>query len=661
MKRNDLRILCALLSLILLLLSVAACGEPAGDPVESEIETVTETETEAESETETESEAETETETESETEPAVEGYNLFEYVVVRPENADTEIFDMAVSFLSSMANYAITMDIKDDWVASEAEKDNGEPELLLGKTNRVATATTLSEMPPEKDYAIRFFENKIVIVGRTIKAQKLAVSEFFKSYVKKAEDGVITGVDAGTVVYGIDPSINESLSMRGFSDFPKYLRSYDDATVCSYYVTQYLYKDVEPQGIEEYMGRLEAEDFLKAQDLAHGENRSITYTKGEGMVHLYYRESVKELTVSADTMPSDLYTKPQAGSWEVKNEKSSFAVMTMDYSKYSCGLGCNPIYDNNGLCYVVTLQDGRYIVYDGGYESPNDCEIIYEFLRDNNKREGKPVIAAWVFTHSHGDHYGAFISFTAKHAGDVVIENFVQNTGTSECYTDSHDITLESLGAYAKTYYDNAAVLQPHVGQRLYFCDVEIEVLYTHEMFHFNEERSLSGENVASMETRIWIDGVSILISGDAARSTNQDMVKLLGNYLKSDFLQVSHHGNGGFDEKLLRAADPTYILWTTSQPGFRRRTTGNTYSVGMPGSYDAKLNKKTFEWVGGTRENIDANGAENQWCADGDVEIMTFGPDKALHIEYYVIRDELLPNNVIEAWDAEFTADPRQ
>jgi beta-lactamase superfamily II metal-dependent hydrolase len=386
----------------------------------------------------------------------------------------------------------------------------------------------------------------------------------------------------------------------------------------------------------------------------------VTFTKGEGMVHLAYSESTKDLVVTADMMASDLYTKPAAGSWEVKQEKSSFAVMTMDYSKYSCGLGCNPIYDNNGLSYVVTLQDGRYIVYDGGYESPNDSEILYEFLRDNNKREGKPVIAAWVLTHSHGDHFGAFISFTAKHAADVTVENFVLNTGTSTCYTGGHDSTLESIGAYAKTYYGGAKVHQPHIGQRLYFCDVEMEILYTHEMFHFSGS-NLTNENSASLVTRLWIDGVSILLTADAADNTNLAMARLYGDYLKSDFFQVPHHGNGGGREELYRLVRPTYALWTTSQPGFRRRTFGNSYSVGMPSAYIARLNKKIFEDVGGTRESINENGAINNWCADGPVDILTFGPNKTVNVTYYQIREELLPRNVIEPWDAEFSADPRQ
>jgi beta-lactamase superfamily II metal-dependent hydrolase len=168
-----------------------------------------------------------------------------------------------------------------------------------------------------------------------------------------------------------------------------------------------------------------------------------------------------------------------------------------------------------------------------------------------------------VLTHSHGDHFGAFISFTAKHAADVTVENFVLNTGTSTCYTGGHDSTLESIGAYAKTYYGGAKVHQPHIGQRLYFCDVEMEILYTHEMFHFSGS-NLTNENSASLVTRLWIDGVSILLTADAADNTNLAMARLYGDYLKSDFFQIPHHGNGGgANRKAYWKVKPKVILWT--------------------------------------------------------------------------------------------------
>ena len=639
------------LALLMLLATLSACREetPPADTgsTESASESASETETTLTTETEAESEGQS-----GEAKP--DRNNLSLYTLVRPDEAGTVLFDMTLTFMDSMKSHGVELDIKSDWESTEAEIANDNLELLFGKTNRPATKQAMEEMPDDKDYVIRFFENKIVLVGRNDECLKQAVSDFLRDYVQTAEAGILTNAPVGTAAYGVNDKLSASLNPRAFSDFPKYDRAYEDGVACSYDVVQYLHTEVSEASLNDYVTRLTEAGFTKAQDRSMDALRSVTFTKENGMVHLAYQKSTSSLVVSADYMASEVYTKPAAGSYTVLGD-NTFAVMTMDYSNYSCALGCNPIYDNNGLCYVITLADGRYIVYDGGYKNANDAEILYEFLRDNNRREGKPVIAAWILTHSHADHYGAFQAFTEKFAKQVTVENFVLNTGTAECYTGGHDTTLETVGAYANTYYGGAKVLVPHIGQSLYFCDVEIETLYTHEMFHFNG-LDLTNENSASLVTRVLMDDMSLLITADAAVDTNRQLVKMFGDYLKSDFVQVAHHGNGGFIEELLRESDPTYVLWTTSQPGFRRRTAGTPYPVGMPSAYNAELNKKTFEQVGGTREAITANGAENQWCADGPVEIMTFGANKSVNITYSNIREELLPNNVIEAYDAPFS-----
>lgn len=634
-----------LLALAMCLLMLAACApDDVTEPTDSESRAPSDTAAPASSESTT-----TDTESESSTtSPDGDTYSLSEFALVRPDNASSGVIDMAIAFSESLLSYQINATLKNDFIAKGEETQVlTAKEILFGQTNRTETETAMANMPDDQDWGICFFEHKIAIVGRSEKALKLAMEAFIKNYVKKSSGGVLSEIPSTKCEWGTDPSLTAGLSPFAFSDYPMFSRVYDEAKLCSNYVCQYLYKNVTDAAVTEYIGRLEANGFTKAQENAAGSIRTATLMKEEGMITLTYQTSDSSLIVTADSYASDTYQKPAENSWQ-KLTDNTFCVMTLDYSKYTCAAGCDPKYDNNGLCYIIILEDGRFIVYDGGYadsNGTNDCEIIYEFLRDNNRREGKPVVAAWIFTHSHADHYGAFKSFTSKHAQDVTVERLIANTGKDSCYTGGHDGFLEKLRSY-ESYYKGAEFLQPHVGQKLYFCNVEIEVLYTHEMFHFNGI-TLNNENTASMVTRISMDGVSLLITGDSSQDAGRQMVKLYGNYLKSDFFQVNHHGNGGCWEDLYRKANPMYALWTTSQYGLKKRTAGETYPVGMPSDYDAKLNKKIFEAVGGTRESLDENGAINNWCADGPVEMMTFGENKTLSISYYNIREELLPERI--------------
>ena len=60
------------------------------------------------------------------------------------------------------------------------------------------------------------------------------------------------------------------------------------------------------------------------------------------------------------------------------------------------------------MTYIITLEDGSFIVIDGGSNGGSNVELLHKKLQELNKREGTPVIAAWYLTHIHQDHCPAF-------------------------------------------------------------------------------------------------------------------------------------------------------------------------------------------------------------------------------------------------------------
>ena len=76
-----------------------------------------------------------------------------------------------------------------------------------------------------------------------------------------------------------------------------------------------------------------------------------------------------------------------------------------------------------GMAYVIRLEDGRFIVIDGGWGFEPDVCRLYQKLSEN----GKPTIALWIMTHPHCDHFHAIFPFYEKYADDVKIERFMFN------------------------------------------------------------------------------------------------------------------------------------------------------------------------------------------------------------------------------------------
>ena len=115
------------------------------------------------------------------------------------------------------------------------------------------------------------------------------------------------------------------------------------------------------------------------------------------------------------------------------------------------------------------------------------------------------------------------------------------------------------------------------------------------------------------------------------------DLVRIWGDHLVSDFFQIPHHGNRGNKVELYEAVRPTYAFWNTSKYGLAKRTAGEPYPVGMPHAYDAMLNRRIFTEL----------GADHCWCADDEVDILSFDKDGSLCIDYYTVRKELLPERI--------------
>ena len=203
-----------------------------------------------------------------------------------------------------------------------------------------------------------------------------------------------------------------------------------------------------------------------------------------------------------------------------------------------------------GMCYVIRLGDGRFVIIDGGCGFEPDLERLRTHLRSNT-HEGRPVIAAWILSHPHSDHYPAFNFFTERYGQEVEIQKVLLN------FPDHDDLThypklnhsdrrfpySTSATDNVPRMYDNiracgAELFMFHTGQTYRIGDAVFEVLACIEDTVHHSQNI----NAIAIVLRMTLGGQVTLWCTDASMSITR-LPERYGDYLKSDILQIPHHG----------------------------------------------------------------------------------------------------------------------
>ncbi|HOA84796.1 MAG TPA: MBL fold metallo-hydrolase, partial [Bacillota bacterium] len=222
----------------------------------------------------------------------------------------------------------------------------------------------------------------------------------------------------------------------------------------------------------------------------------------------------------------------------------------------------------NGTCYMFRLSDGSFLIIDGGSKEDfvtvgpkmvyrQNAQRIYALLKEYAPDPNNIRIAGWIITHYHEDHYGALQRFAELYSGDktLSIERFLFNYSSQGPKADA-----------AMAAFPGAKQVQVHPGQHLYVRDAEIEILYTHELY---TPREISNLNTESVVFRVTLGGQTLLMTADMSEEANQVIRDMYGNYLKSDFVAVAHHGWVGGNTEFYTLVKPEYALWPVGLNGY--------------------------------------------------------------------------------------------
>jgi len=210
-----------------------------------------------------------------------------------------------------------------------------------------------------------------------------------------------------------------------------------------------------------------------------------------------------------------------------------------------------------GLSDVIRLPDGRLIIIDGANVYEQDVDNLFARLKTDSPFE-KPVIAAWIMTHPHSDHYFCFFPFMGKYAQEVVIEKMLYNFphhGDLAHYPKL-EMEVKSFARWSgkegitaaevlRMFWEMVADLKipvytPHTGQRYQIGDAKLQFFATID----DTVHHCQNINATSLMFSMELAGQKLFFGGDGSCSDAR-LAERYGSELKSDILQVPHHGFG--------------------------------------------------------------------------------------------------------------------
>ena len=293
----------------------------------------------------------------------------------------------------------------------------------------------------------------------------------------------------------------------------------------------------------QYLKTLELAGFAKHSD--NGEQGlegfvyTATYVKDSLVVTVIYLAELDKVCISATFhQPLSEHLKYQRASKEVGNAKTRIHM---------------PQLNSAGNSFIIQLKNGHFVIHDGGMRI--DAPYLLDYLEELAPAGEKPIVEGWFISHAHDDHYGAmlWISNHAEALERICVEGFYFHCPGVYTTMWNGDLFVETVMATTPKFKTSdgrtTPCYRPQIGQKYYFCDVEIAICLTPELFSEDGYRYNSDINDTSIWLMHTIEGQKFLLAGDAAHTSCYAAMSIYKKtYFDMDIFAALHHGVNSYD-----------------------------------------------------------------------------------------------------------------
>ena len=282
------------------------------------------------------------------------------------------------------------------------------------------------------------------------------------------------------------------------------------------------------------------------------------------------------------------------------NEKTVLYQLT-ETSKYMMG-------------FVIVTKENNVIVIDGG--RAEDMPLLKEYV-------GGRHIAAWILTHPHVDHVSGFLSELEKdgcadfdigcvyHAFPPLAPLMtVKDQAPWPAYFEE-EIT-EILPRFE--------LLAPWLGKKLHRLEqgerFSVDECRFHVLYTYHEGLWSNPINDASLVVRMETSRRSVLFLGDLGPEGGDVLYEESRHLLKSDIVQMAHHGHMNVGMEVYAAVAPEVCLWCCpdwlyNEPEIPQYLANRERARqrGRTGMYGTSMTRKWMETLGVKEHYVTKDG----------------------------------------------------
>ncbi len=465
-----------------------------------------------------------------------------------------------------------------DYVAKGEEKYDG-PAILVGETNYNESKQAYKKLPAEQATGT-VSGNKYVIAISSEDALEKFITALKNNLSKKATATEII-IDTKwniTAKSGYIVSGNETFDENGLKSsatLPNELGTGYDAGQDS---KTYIKSNATKSTFDALCKELETNGFKKYTTNSIGNNLFATYITQTQIVHVMFFPNKSQIRTAVDKRGEGMSGFSLTGLSGENRYKP-----TTDSKMILCDIS-NADWPG-GMCLIFKLCDGRFFIVDagaGGYLSDgrsnkgSSSGWIYATLAKHADDPKNIEVAAWLITHVHSDHAGGLYDMAlgyygynkAKHTvmpkevkQYIKIDKIIYNAPKKFPDTDRSGWMKKIIEGF-----NVKNVVKAHPGQVFYFADLTLTIYGSLDLM-LEKSGNSSDLNDFSILSRAQFNGKSMLITGDSDTIPNPVVAAIYKESLKSDILQMSHHGYGDVgDHEINSYCDPSMTIWPVAK-----------------------------------------------------------------------------------------------